>query len=97
MANLNETLSEAQKKNRICPQPQKWNELYSMLPNKRQSHNGWEPPLPLILAAWDEAPAISKILRLKEHIEWAFQQGCLDAVHKFLCNLKEEDWYHGGD
>jgi hypothetical protein len=49
--------------------PHQWNRLYELLPNKRRAGNGWEPSLPLLLAAWDETPAIAKVLRLKEHIE----------------------------
>jgi len=96
MATLEETLEEAQKNYRVCPQPQKWNELYELLPNKQRKGNGWEPSLPLILAAWEE-PALSKMLRLREHIEWASEHGCLDAIYVFLMNLKEEEWYHIGE
>lgn len=97
MATLDEVLAEAQRNNRVCPQPQKWNELYVLLPNKRRKGNGWEPPLPLTLAAWWNTPAMPKMLRLREHIEWASEQGCLDAVYTFLVNLKEEEWHHIGE
>ncbi len=97
MATIDEVLAEAQRNNRVCPQPQKWNDLYELLPNKRRKGNGWEPPLPIILAAWWDAPAITKMLRLREHIEWAYEQGCLDTVHAFLVNLKEEEWHHIGE
>ena len=81
-------------KGRVCPQPMAWNELYEMLPNKRRVGLGWEPPLPLILAAWWDTPALPKMLRLAEHIEWAEQHGCLDTVGDYLRGLREEDWYH---
>jgi len=97
MATLEEALEEAQRNNRVCPQPQKWNELYKLLPNKRRKGGGWEPPLPLILAAWWDTPAMPKMLRLREHIEWAYEQGCLDAVYEFMKNLKEEEWFHIGE
>lgn len=97
MATLDEVLAEAQRNNRVCPQPQKWNELYEILPNKRRKDGGWEPALPLILAAWWDTPAMPKMLRLREHIEWASEQGVLDTVHKFLVNLKEEEWHHIGE
>ena len=71
MMSLEQVLVEAQKNNRVCPKPQKWQQLYEMLPNKKRKGAGWEPSLPLILAAWSETPAISKILRLREYIEWA--------------------------
>lgn len=94
MATLDEVLAEVQRNNRVCPQPQKWNELYELLPNKKRKGGGWEPPLPLILAAWWNTPAMSKMLRLREHIEWASAHGVLGAVHNFLANLKEEEWHH---
>jgi len=50
MVTLEQALEEAQKNDRVCPQPQKWNELYELLPNRVRRGNGWEPALPLILA-----------------------------------------------
>ena len=38
-----------------------------MLPDRRREGSGWEPPLPLILAAWHTTSALSKMLRLEEH------------------------------
>ncbi len=97
MVTLEKVMAETQKNDRVCPLPQKWNELYELLPNKRRKANGWEPPLPLILAAWWDTPAMLKIFRFREHIEWASEQGGLDVVYKFLVNLKEEEWYHIGE
>jgi hypothetical protein len=34
---------------RVCPQPQRWQALWEMLPDRRQVDGGWSPPLPLIL------------------------------------------------
>ena len=84
MTTLEEVLAEAQKSNRICPQPQKWNQLYELLPEKKRKGTGWEPSLPLILGAWWDTPAMSKMLRLREHIEWAAAHGCLAQVYSFL-------------
>jgi hypothetical protein len=91
---LEEVLAEAQKNCRVCPQPQKWQQLYEMLPDKKQKGSGWEPPLPLILAAWWDSPALSKILRLREHIEWAESHGLLEEVASFLRGLAEDQWHH---
>ena len=68
-----------------------------MLPNKKRKGAGWEPALPLILGAWWDTPAISKIMRLREHIEWAETQGCLEEVATFLRKLPEDQWHHTGD
>lgn len=97
MITIDELLKEIQKNDRVCPQPEKWNELYQLLPNKKRKGNGWEPSVPLILAAWWDTPAMSKMLRLREHIEWASKEGCLDEIYNFLSELKEEDWHHIGD
>jgi hypothetical protein len=63
MANISGILDEAKSKNRICPKPIKWQKLYEMLPNKKRKGNGWEPPPPLILAAWHDTPEMQKMLR----------------------------------
>ena len=97
MATLAEVLAEAKKNRRVCPQPTKWNELYQLLPNKRQVGTGWEPPLPLILAAWWDTPPLFKAMRLQEHIEWASKHGALDVVYHLLTSLDEKDWLHYGE
>lgn len=81
---------------RICPQPGRWHELWEMLPDKRRVGYGWQPPLPLILAAWDFATGIEKMLRLRQHIEYAAEEGVLDLVDQFLRNLPQDDWYTVG-
>ena len=83
--------------NRVCPLPNLWNRLWEMLPNRVQVGAGWQPPLPLILAAWHETSAIPKMLRLAEYIEWAAEHGALESVGKFLRELREEDWLHIGE
>jgi hypothetical protein len=57
---------------------------------------GWEPALPLILAAWHDTPAISKMLTLDEHIRWAAEHNALESVGVFIRNLEENDWLHLG-
>lgn len=83
--------------NRVCPLPTHWNRLWEMLPNRKRVGAGWQPPAPLILAAWHDTPAALKMLRLSEHIEWAAQHSALEDVASFLRNLREEDWYHVGE
>jgi len=53
--------------------------------------------LPLILAAWWDTPAMSKMIRLREHIEWASEHGGLDIIYEFMKNLKEDEWFHIGE
>lgn len=83
---------------RLVPVPQEWAKLHGMLLSRRQMPNGgWEPPLPLILAAWDRTMPIEKQLRFREHIQWASDQNQLDEVGKFLRALPEEKWVHFGE
>ena len=81
---------------RVCPMPKSWNALFEMLPNRRRTAVGWEPPLPLILDAWEDTPAPLKTLRLAEHIEWAAEHGALDAIARFLRNLPDAEWLYTG-
>jgi hypothetical protein len=67
-----------------------------MLPGRSRVGVGWQPPPPLILAAWHDNPAMLKMLRLAEHIEWATKHESLGAIGKFLRELRE-DWYQIGD
>lgn len=83
--------------NRVCPMPQRWNELFGKLKDTRRGGNGWEPALPLILAAWHDSGAMFKTLRLREHIEWARDHGQLEEIGAFVRALREEDWFHIGD
>lgn len=75
--------------------PRDWNKLYKMLVNRRQlPSSGWEPALPLILAAWHETDAEQKQQRFREHLEWAHDQGQLLEVGQYLRSLDELDWFH---
>ena len=76
--------------------PMRWDALYKLLPDTLRTSSGWEPPLPLILAAWHE-PAPLKTLRLMQHLRWAHDHHALNEVDKFLRALPEEEWFHCGD
>ena len=86
-------LAYSREDGRICPEPSRWHEMWEMLPNKHEVGGGWNPPLPLILAAWDTTPALMKMLRLAEHIEYAADNGALDAIDAFLRSLPASEWY----
>jgi hypothetical protein len=84
--------------NRLVPMPPQWNQLYGLLKNTRQkASGGWEPPLPLILAAWHSTMPIEKQLRFKEHLEWAQQNDQLVQIGEFLRALPEDKWCHFGE
>jgi hypothetical protein len=82
---------------RVCPQPQRWQALWEMLPDRRQVDGGWSPPLPLILGAWHHASNIEKMQRLAEHLEWAEKRGKIAAIAAFIRSLDESDWHHLSD
>ncbi len=90
---LNDLLEYLKSEGRICPQPQFWNELWEMLPEKHRVGKGWEPPLPLILAAWSDTSDLEKIARLKEHIKYAADHGVLENVADFLRRLSFAQWH----
>ncbi len=94
---LTELLQYVSANERVCPQPQKWSALWEMLPGRRRVGQGWEPALPLILAAWWETSAAEKVSRLGEHLRHAEAQGALAPVDAFLRSLTEEEWAHSGD
>ena len=79
---------------RVCPMPQYWSQLWEMLPRKMQKPNGgWEPPMPLILAAWDQTTDFDKQVRLREHIMWAEFVGFTEEIDRFLRGLDEDEWH----
>ena len=75
--------------------PRDWNKLYKMLANRRQlPSGGWEPALPLILAAWHETDAHQKQQRFREHLQWAGSQDQLGMIGAYLRSLDEDEWFH---
>ena len=77
--------------------PQQWSTLWEMLPNRTRSGSSWQPAPPFILATWHDSPALLKMLRLKEHIDWAEQHGVLGEVDKFLRSRLESEWAHASE
>ena len=75
--------------NRVCPLPKAWQQLWEMLPEKRQALGAWQPAVPLIGAAGHETPAMLKMTRLAEHIQWAAKHSALPEVAAFVRGLRE--------
>jgi hypothetical protein len=90
---LNSLLRYICEDGRICPQQNKWHELWEMLPDKNGGGGYWHPPLPLIFDQWDITSDHEKMLRLKYHITYAAQKDLLDIVEKFIKSLTEDDWH----
>src|SRR5215813_15016568 len=82
---------------RVCPLPKAWQQLWEMLPEKRRTVDAWEPAMPLIGPAWHETPAMLKMVRLAEHIQWAAKHNALPEVAAFLRGLREDEWHHLGE
>lgn len=93
MLTINDVVAFTRRGGRVCPKPDKWRQLYDMLHVRHQKGMGREVPLPLILAAWEQ-PALNKMMRLREHIQWAADHNCLAEVCDFLTALQESDWHH---
>jgi hypothetical protein len=89
-----EAMDEARRNRRVCPAPEAWLQLYEMLPGKRQVGRTWEPQPPIPREAWEITASINKRMCLRDHIEWADKQGCLNEVLAFLKSLPEESWHH---
>jgi hypothetical protein len=83
--------------NRVCPLPKAWQQLWEMMPEKKQAIGAWEPAVPLIGAAWYETPAMLKMVRLAEHVQWAAKHNALLEVAAFLRGLREDEWHHLGE
>lgn len=81
----------------ICPQPPRWSVLWEMLPNRKRVGSGWNPPLPLILAAWWEASDAQKRDRFLDHLRWADDYGIANEVLSYLKSLSLEDWFNGNN
>jgi hypothetical protein len=90
-------IAYCRKNGRVCPKPYLWNNLWKLLPNRRQIGVGWQPSLPLILAAWHHTSNLEKMLRLAEHVERAEKHGKLAEVAAFIRNLSEDEWHHLGN
>ena len=93
MKTLNDILAECTINRRVCPQPQQWNRLWESLPNRRRQGAGWEPPPPLILAAWHYSSDAEKRERLRVHLQWADEHGALEDVANLISNLTPKDWH----
>ncbi len=95
---LDTLLAYCTSNNRLVPMPPQWSKLYNMLKNTRQKPSGgWVPSLPLILGAWHHSMPIEKLLRFKEHLEWAQEQNQLEEIGKYLRSLSDAQWCHYGE
>jgi hypothetical protein len=81
--------------NRVCPESDHWIVVYSILPPAAGSEK--PPPLPVIL---DESLRTSQIMRqliFRKHVQWAYDQGAIERVDRYLRSLSEDQWHHFGE
>jgi hypothetical protein len=93
MKTLADLIPEATEQGRVCPQPSQWHQVWELLPDRCRVGGGWNPPLPLILGAWNYTSNAEKRDRFHLHLRWAAERGALDAVASFLDTFKPEDWH----
>ena len=93
--NADEFLKRLIDEGKVCPMPTKWKMLWEMLPDRKRVGSGWEPALPLILAAWWATTDEQKMERFQAHVLYAEEKGLLNKIVDFLNSLPEEDWYYG--
>ena len=93
MANLEQLLLETAGHGRVCPKPAPWNTLWELLPDRQRAADGWQPPLPLILAAWEHSSDHEKRERFELHLRWANDHDSLDDVATYLNTLEPDDWH----
>jgi len=91
---LEKILLFSQVEQRVCPQPQRWNELWELLPNKKRVGSGLEPQLPLILGAWHHTSDEEKRNRFLAHIHWAANHGELLKIANFIKLLPPDQWHY---
>ena len=49
---LKDLMDFCMQNNRVCPHPVEWDRLWRILRDRRPDQTRWNPPRPLILAAW---------------------------------------------
>jgi hypothetical protein len=76
--------------------PLPWHQVWDILPAKKRDGADWDPPLPLILAAWWDTSDDAKRERFELHLHWAAAHGALDTVAQFLRSFPESEWHHRG-
>lgn len=88
-----ELMVQARWRNRVCPKPAHWTDLYIRLGGR----SSMDLPPPPVDWMWGKLSAIQKRLFFREYLEWAERHHQLAEVALFMAQLAEEDWLHMGD
>jgi hypothetical protein len=94
---LDSAILMARRNNRVCPRPERWNELSKLLPARRTMRGNQAPPAAATGVAWAMTPSLTKRLCFREQIEWAEREGALEAIMTFMQAMSEEEWLHMGE
>ena len=94
---LDAAMLVARRNNRVCPRPERWQELHGLLPARKTTRGSQQPPVPPTGPAWSKTAPLTKRLMFREHIEWAEAQGVLENVMSFMQKMPETDWLHMGE
>lgn len=89
---MDEVMFEARRNNRVCPMPSHWQRLFDLL---KQAGPGLPPPVGV--TEWRGTSSLNKRLILRNQVQWAWENGALEAMFAFLRELPEEKWHHMGD
>jgi hypothetical protein len=76
---------------RICPNPQRWNDVFKQLVEYAEAHlcHPSRPPTPLILAGWAHSNDTEKMCRWRETVGWASANGCGYIIE----GISHQDFY----
>ena len=91
MADLEELKAYCSEKNRVCPYPIYWNEMYELIVGRMKT----DLPVPLILAGWWMSDDEQKSSRVQMHLDYAARNGTLDEVDRYIRGLTDDQWYVG--
>lgn len=94
---LDAAMLVARRNNRVCPRPERWQELHQLLPVRKTPRGEQLAPQPPTGPVWSKTAPLTKRLLFREHIEWAEAQGALEGVMSFLQKMQETDWLHMGE
>lgn len=94
---LSEIIQFVSSERSVCPLLQHWSALWESLPARARVGKGWNPPAPLILAAWGHTSDKQTRDRLVEHLRWSDKHDALDVAVNYLISLSPEQWHCEGE
>jgi hypothetical protein len=94
---LDAAMLVARRNNRVCPRPDRWQELFALLPPRKTLRGVQNPPGPIVGPVWKVTASLTKRLAFREHMEWAERQGVLESIMDFMQSMPEADWLHMGE